>query len=142
MAQLGTIDVFLPRVLLRRPHYSEDLIKMTDIMGYIKLRLTGCSISIRIKNIVKMLSWKMTKNLLIGRVTKIWRQTSTTVTKARAAMKVKHCSTQVITSLTSHDARCVILRNWSFGERRELSVRRRNIKWFVKALLAFAGRIL
>ena len=142
MAQLGTIDVFLPRVLLRRPHYSEDLIKMTDIMGFIKLGLTGCPISIRIKDIVEMLSWKMTKNLLIGRVTKIWRQTSSIVTEARAAMKVKHIRAQVITRLTSHDARCVVLRNWSFGERRELSVRRRNIKWFVKALLAFAGRIL
>ena len=142
MAQLGTIDVFLPRVLLRRSHYSEGLIKMTDIMRLIKLRLTGCSISIRIKDIVKMLSWKMTKNLLIGRVTKIWRQTSSTVTKARAGMKVKHVRAQVITRLTSHDVRCVVLRNWSLGERRELSVCRRNIKWFVKALLAFAGRIL
>ena len=75
----------------------------------------------------------MTNNMLIGRVTKIWWQTTSTVTKARAALKVKHAKAQVITRLTFHDVGCVVLWNLSLRERRELSVNRDNIKWFVKA---------
>ena len=85
----------------------------------------------------------MAQNLLIGRVTEIWRQTRCTVERARSAMEVKHVRPQVITSLTSDDARCVLLWNSPLGEGRELdSIRWRHIIALVEALLWLAGGIL
>ena len=102
--------------------------------------LTGGTISIRIKYIVEMLTWKMANHLLIWRVTKIRRHHASTSVRARTAMEVEHVRAQVITSLTSDHAGCVLLWNTSLGEGRKLyAVCGRHEVGLVETLLSLFG---
>ena len=88
------------------------------------------------------LRWKMTHHLLIGRVTKTWRQTCRIIERARTAVKFEHVVTQFIPGLTSNRSGCVLLWDSALEGRKLNTVSWRNIIWLVKALLDISGTII